>query len=66
MNGGRKRPSDYARDLDFHLANAAECARLIGRSNAPAEVLDSAKRIRQGSRALRGMARQIQEGLRGK
>lgn len=60
-----KQPRDYARDLDYHLGVAAECARLIERGNAPADAQETAKRVRQGSRALRGMTRQIQEVLRG-
>lgn len=59
-----KTPRAYAGDLDFHLSNAAECARLIERAAAPAPALDLAKRIRQGAQAQRGLTNQLQEALR--
>jgi hypothetical protein len=61
-----KRPADYARDLHFHLGHAAECARLIERSGQPIDVTDRAKRIGQGSKALRGLTSELQEVIRGR
>lgn len=60
----QKSTLDYARDLDFHLGIAAKCARLIELGPGPIQATDRGKRIGQGARALREMAREIQEVLR--